>query len=89
MFLNGFKDRFALKSKRLIGSFKAIHKTEFPENVLRNRAGCFNDTGFVTFPYTILQTGLNQILSYIFARLPMIYREQEKVKSLWKIQDAL
>jgi len=53
MILNGRKDRFALKSKRFIGRFKTIDKTEFSENVLRDDSGCFDDTCFVTFPDTV------------------------------------
>jgi len=46
MILNGLKDLFALKSERLIRRFKAIQKAEFPENVLRNYTGCFDDACF-------------------------------------------
>lgn len=54
MIINGLKDRFALKSKGFIGGFKAIHKTEFPENVLRNHASCLYDACFVAVPDTVL-----------------------------------
>ena len=43
MTLNGLKDLSTLKSKRFIGGFKAIQKTGFFENELRNYTGCLDD----------------------------------------------
>jgi hypothetical protein len=54
MIINGFKDLSALKSECFIRRFKAIQKTEFPENMLRNYTGCFDGACFIAFPDAVL-----------------------------------